>query len=246
MQRAFITGISRGIGRAICAHLCSLGYEVIGTYKSEEELQDFDYLFRQYPSINAIRADFSSREQITATLDKIGDIRFDALVHNAGMFAYEDFKNYDVSIWDRVFQVNLHSIVQLCTQLQFNLNEGGSIVIISSGGGLLGSFNSMSYCASKSALMNLTKSLANNFGKRNIRVNSIAPGWINTSMATPESYEAAEKSALGRNGEPEEIAQLVEFLISKQASFISGAIMSADGGYSSVDYILQKEAEARE
>ena len=121
--------------------------------------------------------------------------------------------------------------------------QNGSIVNIASTDGLTGSYSSMSYSASKAALINLTKSLAINYGKYQVRVNSISPGWINTGMSTESSYEATKLAPLGRNGKPQEIADLVSYLISPKASFITGSNIVIDGGYSCVDYIMKKEAD---
>jgi NAD(P)-dependent dehydrogenase (short-subunit alcohol dehydrogenase family) len=139
-------------------------------------------------------------------------------------------------------QVNLNSVLVLSLGLKDELTTSGSIINITSTDGNTGSFASMSYAASKAALSNLTKSLANNLGASGIRVNAVAPGWINTGMATEASYEAVTLAPLGRNGKPEEVAELVYFLSSKKASFINGAIIPIDGGYTNVDYIMKKEA----
>lgn len=178
-----------------------------------------------------------------ALIEKLRDVKFDAIVNNAGMFEPEDFENYDLAIWDNTLVVNLTTPLLISLKLQNNIKDGGAIVNIASTDGLIGSFASMAYGASKAALMNVTKSLANNFGSRGIRVNAIAPGWILTGMATDESEEAVEITPLARNGSPEEVAELVSFLISDRASFITGATVIIDGAYTCVDYIMKKEAE---
>ncbi len=158
------------------------------------------------------------------------------------MFYGEDFSNLDLKVWDAVLEVNLNTPLIISTKLQSAIEEGGSIVNISSTDGFKGSFGSMAYSASKAALCNLTKSLANNFAKKKIRVNSICPGWINTGMATNPSYKATFLTPLERNGKPNEIANIVSFLISEKASFITGANIFADGGYTNVDCIMKEEA----
>ena len=100
----------------------------------------------------------------------------------------------------------------------------------------------MAYSASKAALSNLTKSLANNFAVKGIRVNAICPGWINTGMSTPASYKATHLTPLARNGQPIEIANVVSFLLSDKASFVTGSNLFADGGYTNVDCIMLEEA----
>ena len=178
-------------------------------------------------------------------MNKLKGIQFDAIVNNAGMIEFERFDDYDniLGIWDSTMEVNLNTMLVICQKLRNNIKDGGAIVNIASADGLIGSFSSISYSASKAGIINLTKSLANLFGKRKIRVNAIAPGWINTGMATESSMEAASLAPLGRNGTPEEVAEVVSFLISDKASFVDGATIIVDGGYTCVDYIMKKEAE---
>ena len=128
--------------------------------------------------------------------------------------------------------------------LSKNMNKGSAIVNIASNDAATGAFVGFAYSAAKSALISLTKSLSNVLGYRGIRVNAIAPGWIDTDMG-PENETiknaAEEITPLGRIGSPKEIANTASFLLSEQSSYINGAVIFADGGQSNVDYTLYKE-----
>jgi len=127
-----------------------------------------------------------------------------------------------------------------------NINKGGTIVNISSTDGLVGSYSSVAYSASKAAINNLTKSLAIKLAAKGIRVNAVAPGWVDTggAMLLPASKQAVDLTPLGRMARPKEIAEAVYFLISKKASFITGTTLVVDGGYTCVDYVMKKEADS--
>lgn len=244
-RTVLVTGAPGGIGRAICEKLASEGYKICGIYYVGEEEDNANELKRRLKNMEVFPVDFKSREQTLELIQSLKGVEFDAIVNNAGMFEPEDFENFDFDIWDSTLAVNLTAPLLISVELKDNIKKGGAIVNISSGGGYKGSFACIAYVASKAALMNLTKSLANNFANRDIRVNAIAPGWIDTPMSTPESYEAASITPLARNGKPEEVADVVSYLISDKASFITGAIISVDGGYTCVDYIMLREAEGQ-
>lgn len=238
---ALVTGMSRGIGKAICEKLVGEGYFVYGTYNTGD--QEANEIKETLKSVEIFQVDFKEREQTLAFINKLKKIQFDAVINNAGIFEGEIFEDFDTKIWDNIIEVNLTVPLLISVKLQKNIKENGCIVNVASTDGFQGSFASMSYSASKAALINLTKSLANNFGDKNIRVNAVAPGWINTKMATESSYQATKLAPLGRNGKPEEVADLVYYLISDRASFITGATIIIDGGYTCVDSIMKMEAE---
>jgi NAD(P)-dependent dehydrogenase (short-subunit alcohol dehydrogenase family) len=119
----------------------------------------------------------------------------------------------------------------------------GSIVNIASTDAYVGSFRSIAYSASKAALLSVTRSLANVLGPHGVRVNAVTPGWVDSGILT-DTYGAATLTPLGRNGSPGDIANVVAFLLSSEAAFITGASIVADGGYTGVDYFMNKEDQS--
>lgn len=235
-----VTGMSRGIGQSIAQLLLDSGAIVHGTYNTGHS--EAAELQGKYQKLHIYQSNFEYEKSISELLVSLKDVKFDGIVNNAGVFELENFDDFDIGVWKRVIQINLNAPLQIIMGLKKQLNENSSIVNMSSLDGMVGSFASISYSASKSALINLTKSLGNNFGKLNIRVNALAPGWINTGMSTPASMQAINITPLRRNGKPIEVAHLVHYLLSDQSSFITGQTIIIDGGYGNVDYIMLQEA----
>lgn len=236
-----VTGASQGIGRETAILLSKSGFTVHGTYLSHTK--EATALSAEH-DITMHKVDLGKSEDVLAFIAKVKQISFDGLVNNAGVFEMEDWGNYDYQSWQRTLQINLTAPLMLACELSKNMPEGSSIVNIASTDGLKAAFNTISYGASKAALMQLTKSLSVNLGARRIRVNAIAPGWIDTSMSgkAPEGI-VEEVVPLARKGQPKEVATVVRFLLSDDSSYIDGETIVVDGGLLSVDYTLKKESE---
>lgn len=238
---ALVTGISKGIGKAVASVLLKEGFLVHGTYNTD--LCGAEELLRESEgNLNIYQVDFADRAGTLEFLQNLKGINFDAVVNNAGVILFEDFDEFDFDAWDLTLQVNLTTPLLICQKLSSHINPGGAVVNVASVDGMMGTFSSMAYAASKAGLINLTKALGNVLGQRNIRVNAVAPGWVDTDMSTEASMEAGSLTPLGRNAKPEEIADLVYYLLSEKSSFVNGTTMVIDGGYTNVDTIMLKEA----
>jgi len=235
-----VTGASCGIGKAIAIQFIKAGYEVHGVYNTSKDAAD--QLTQEY-GIIFHQADLSRREQTERLADELATLPIYALVNDAGIWEADNLNEMDYGVWDKTLEVNLTAPLILSQKLSKVMSEGSSIVNISSTDGLIGAFDGTSYSASKAALINLTKSLGIHLGPKNIRVNAVAPGWIDTDMVGEAPAKTSqEMTPLGRNGQPEEIASVVEFLISDKASYINGETIVVDGGLINVDYVLKKES----
>lgn len=246
---ALVTGVSRtnGIGFAISKKLLSEGFFVHAVYNTENLCEQEFRKF--YPDqYKMYKADFTDREDLNEFICAMKGEVYNVIVNNAGAFPEdEDYNNYDINIWDSVFDVNVRAPFAISTGLINSIAQNGVIVNICSTDGLKGSFSSMSYAASKAALINVTKSLAINYGfdKKQIRVVGVAPGWVKTdvNMIPEVSWKIAPQlTPLGRMAETNEIADFVSFLVSDKASFITGSTHIIDGGFNEVDYTFMRES----
>ena len=227
-----ISGASRGIGAAIAMHLASLGYKVIGTARSEFK---FDK-----PSDNLIplKLDITCRESIKNCAAKLKEQNLlpDILINNAGITSDQLFLRMKDEEWDNVLATNLTGTFNLTKAFIKNMikNRYGRIINISSISGLMGNPGQVNYSSAKAGLSGFTKSLAKEVGSRNITVNSVAPGFIETDMTSfldEDSKNTIIKDIpLNRLGSPEDVSELVAFLAGDESQYITGQTISIDGG----------------
>ena len=232
---AIITGASRGIGREIAKTLAREKITVIANYYNSEkqaiELQK--ELKQENIEIDIIKADVSKREDVKKlvkfAIEKYGKI--DILVNNAGISEYKLFSDETDEDWNRVINTNLYSAFAMCQEVIPNMiyNKSGCIINISSIWGLVGASLEVIYSVSKAGMDGLTKALAKELGPSNIRVNSIAPGAIDTDMTQEEWKELKEEIPMERIGLPEDIAKCVKWLI--EDSYTTGQVISINGGW---------------
>jgi 3-oxoacyl-[acyl-carrier protein] reductase len=232
MKTALITGASRGIGAGIARALARDGFDLTINYNWSI---DAGKLVAEETGGKAVRADVSDPEQVRLMFDEAGAL--DVLVCNAGISQYGLFSETDFASWRRVFAVNVDGVYNcIKAALPGMLQKGGgAIVIVSSVWGLEGAACETAYSASKAALIGLTKALSKELGRSGIRVNCVCPGVIDTDMLSGFSPEdrrdLVERTPLGRLGTPEDVAELVAFLCSDRASFITGEVISVSGGF---------------
>nr|MBC7244305.1 3-oxoacyl-[acyl-carrier-protein] reductase [Chloroflexota bacterium] len=237
---AVVTGASRGIGRAIAIKLASLGAKVVVNYRSNQAAAEevVQHIRAIGGEAIAVQADVSiyddAQRLIQSALDHFG--RLDILVNNAGTTRDTLLVRMSEEDWDVVINTNLKGAFN-CTkaaQRPMLKQRYGRIVNITSIAGLAGNPGQANYAAAKAGLVGFTKALAKEVGVRNITVNAVAPGYIPTDLTAilpPELVaKGIEMTPLGRPGSPEDIANAVAFLVSDEASYITGQVLSVDGG----------------
>lgn len=238
---ALVTGSSRGIGRAIATELAHQGYAVCVNYRVRKDCADelVEKLTAEGCRVMAVQADVADRAQVNEMVKKaeeqFGPVSL--LVNNAGVAGQALFQEITDELWHRYFSVNVdgafHTIQAVLPHM---LREHeGCIVNISSMWGLRGASCEVTYSATKAALIGLTRSLAAELAPTHIRVNCVAPGVIKTDMlsALPDGVlpQLAEETPLRRLGVPEDIAHAVAYLADEKASFVTGQVLTVDGGF---------------
>ena len=240
---ALITGVSGGIGSALTKVFLRNNYYVEGTYNSDSESierlktelkkEGFDEFFK------VVKADLSTREGIEMVLKDIKSnfSHVDAFISNAGMGLYSLIQDTTFEQWNSVMTVNAGAPSLLASGVlpEMISRQSGSLVFVSSVWGEVGASMETAYSQSKSSLIGLTKALAKEVAPSKIRVNCVLPGVIDTKMnaifSEEEKQKIIEQIPLSRMGEPNEIADLVYFLCSDKAGYITGQVIKADGGY---------------
>ena len=237
---ALVTGASRGIGRAVALELARRGASVIVNFLHSNDAADdvVNQIISQSSHARAVQADVSdykeAQELVKATVDTFGSI--DILVNNAGITRDNLIMMLSEEDWDIVQNTNLKSTFN-CSKAavrQMMRKRFGRVINITSVSGQMGNAGQTNYSASKAGQMGFTKALAREVASRNITVNGIAAGYIDTDIwdKVPDELRQAALNIipLGRKGQPEEIAYCVAFLASDQAAYITGQIIGIDGG----------------
>ena len=236
---AIVTGASRGIGEAIAKQFSSCGAKIILIARNSDQLVAVKETIISNGGIaESMSGDVSNlnsiSEIVTNTIDKWGQI--DILVNNAGIARDNIIMRMKEDEWDSVMNINLKGCFNGIKSVARPMikNKAGRIINITSVIGQIGNAGQSNYAASKAGIMGLTKSMAKELGSRNITVNAVAPGYITTDMTNELNDEVKEqlKSSipLGRLGTPDDVANLVCFLASDEAGYITGQTFNVDGG----------------
>ncbi|CAM5190576.1 acetoacetyl-CoA reductase [Oligella ureolytica] len=239
-KTALVTGGIGGLGTAIAHSLADRGHQVLVAYYVADNPDEWlarqkeqGYDFKAYP------VDVASFESCQKMIEQIhaDGFKIDMLVNNAGITKDRSFRKMSQEQWDDVLRTNLDSVFNVTKQVIEDMLESGwgRIVTISSVNGSKGQFGQANYSASKSGMYGFTKSLALEFASKGITVNTVSPGYIMTEMVAAMPQEIVEQQIVpqipvGRLGKPEEIGELVAYMCSESAAFITGANIAINGG----------------
>ncbi len=242
MDYALVTGGSRGIGKAICISLAEMGYHVLINYRSnnDEAENTLEAIKASGGSGELLQFDISDPESVAGTLESWkkqhqDDGYIKVLVNNAGVRMDNLMIWMEPEEWSKVINTNLNSFYYVSRPLLQDMivNKFGRIINVVSLSGIDGMPGQANYSAAKAGVIGATKALAKEIGRKKVTVNAVAPGFIRTDM-TKDLDEKQHKALIpiGRFGEPEEVAAVVAFLASENASYITGEVISVNGGIS--------------
>ena len=229
-----VTGASRGIGLEVAKLFSMEGYKVVGTSRGDFNLGDLI----GDSSAMSVQLDLMSKESINDLFEvlKSKDILPSVLINNAGITKDQLFLRMKDKDWDEVIETNLNGLFRVTKAFIKPMvkNKFGRVINISSVAGLMGNSGQVNYSSSKSAMIGFSRSLAKELGSRNITSNVVAPGFIETDMTTflndDEKIEVSKNIPMKRFGTVEDVAKCILFLASDKANYITGQIISVDGG----------------
>lgn len=227
-RRVLVTGASRGIGEAIAKTFVDDGFNVLGTCRNKKKS-----IPKESKTLNFEELDLSSPSSLDKFKKIVEDFKPEILVNNAGITRDNLFLRMTDEEWSSVIDTNLNGVFKVTKFVAKYMlkSRWGRIINMSSVSGIMGNAGQANYSASKAALEAFSKSLAKELGSRNITVNTIAPGYIQTDMTKDiDNTELIKRIPLGRVGDVSEVASLVSFLASENANYITGQTLVVDGG----------------